>query len=272
MNEDGSIPKNPSGSPPRDPWSVPGPQAPAAPPPVSIRMPSGRPVVSYILLGGTTLVYLLQVASQYLVGVDLPALYGMKINQAILAGQYWRLITPMFLHGSILHIAFNMYALYAFGPTLERYFGRFRFLALYFLSGFAGNIASFIFSPAASLGSSTAIFGLLAAEGIFLYQNRKLFKGVAQRAITQVVTIAAVNLVIGLSPGIDNWGHVGGLLGGALFTWLAGPLLAVEGVYPDLALVDQREPAVVWQATIGVGVLLIAIAAGAIYLKGGRLP
>ncbi len=262
----------PPGSPPQDPRSRTGPQSPAAPPPVSIRMPSGQPYATYVLLGVTVLVYLLQMASEYLVGDDLPALFGMKINQAILAGQYWRLITPMFLHGSILHIVFNMYALYAFGPTLERYFGRFRFLGLYFLSGFAGNIASFVFSPAASLGSSTAIFGLLAAEGIFLYQNRKLFRGVAQRALGQVVTIAAVNLLIGLSPGIDNWGHVGGLLGGALFTWLAGPLLAVEGLYPDLSLADRREPAAIWQAAAGVGLLLILLAAGAIYLKGGRLP
>jgi rhomboid protease GluP len=231
-------------------------------------MPSGKPLVTYFLLGVTIVIFFLQLASQYLVGTDLPELIGVKFNQAIRAGQYWRLVTPVFLHGSILHIVFNMYALYSFGPTLERYFGSFRFLALYFLSGFAGNIASFVFSPAASLGSSTAIFGLLAAEGIFLYQNRRLFKGIAQRALGQVVMIAVVNLIIGLSPGIDNWGHVGGLLGGALYAWLAGPRLAVEGLYPSLSLADQQEPGRIWQATVGVGLLLVLLAAAAIYLGG----
>ncbi len=100
-------------------------------------------------------------------------LLGLKVNELIVQGQYWRLLTPMFLHGDILHLGFNMYALYIFGPSLERYFGHLRFITLFVLSGFAGNVLSFMFSAAPSLGSSTAIFGLLGAEGVFLYRNRQ---------------------------------------------------------------------------------------------------
>jgi rhomboid protease GluP len=219
------------------------------------------------VLGLTILVFLLQVASQMLLGgADLPAALGLKDNSLILSGQIWRLITPVFLHGSFLHIAFNMYALYALGPGLERHYGSVRFAALYFLSGFAGNVVSFLLSPDASLGSSTAIFGLLGAEGVFLYQNRSLFGGTARRALMNVVGIAAVNLVIGLSPGIDNWGHVGGLVGGALFAWLAGPILKVQVSFPYANLEDEREQGAAWRAGLVVAGLFGLLAGIRIFL------
>ncbi len=147
--------------------------------------------------------------------------------------------------------------------------GHGRFLGLYLIAGLGGNVASFIFSNAASVGASTAIFGLLAAEGIFLYQNKKLFGKNAQRALVNIITVAVINLIIGLSPGIDNWGHVGGLLGGVAFSWFAGPILHVEGVFPSLKLVDGREPGDIWRAGIAVSVLFIGLAAVVIYLRGG---
>jgi rhomboid protease GluP len=216
----------------------------------------------------TVLVFILQAASQYILnGVDVPAGLGMKVNSLILDGQLWRLITPMFLHGSILHLGFNMYALYIFGPGLERHYGHWRFLLLYFLSGFAGNVMSFLFSASPSLGSSTAIFGLLGAEGVFLYQNRGIFGSTAQRALGNIITIAVINLVIGLSPGIDNWGHIGGLLGGTLFAWSAGPRLRVEGIYPAVSVIDDRETGDVLRAGIGVGLLFALLAAATIYIR-----
>ena len=169
-----------------------------------------------------------------MLGTDIPAAWGVKANNLIMQGQVWRLFTPIFLHGSILHIGFNMYALFYIGPTLERFYGRQRFLALFLLSGFAGNVISFMFSPYPSLGSSTAIFGLLGAEGVLIYQNREIFGNVARRALSQVVIIAAVNLIIGLTPGIDNWGHIGGLIGGTLFAWFGGPLLQKQGLLSTL--------------------------------------
>ena len=250
------------------PNSSPYPPQAAEPQQVMVQQPQGRPIVTYTLLAISVLVYVLQMATEtFLVGADLPAMWGMKVNELIIVGQFWRLITPMFLHGSILHIAFNMYALLAFGPGLERYYGRWRYLALYFVSGFAGNVFSFLFSSAPSLGSSTAIFGLLAAEGVFLYQNRKLFGKGAQRALINLITIALVNLFIGLSPGIDNWGHIGGMVGGILFAWFAGPLLTVEQSSFNYNLVDQRRSGAALSAGAGVALLFAILAMLAVYFR-----
>lgn len=214
------------------------------------------PVVTYSLMGITIIIFLLQQVSVYFLnGTDLPAVLGMKVNELILDGQFWRLFTPMLLHGSILHLGFNMYALYIFGPGLERAYGHGRYLGLYFLAGFAGNVFSFLFTDSPSLGSSTAIFGLLGAEGVYLYQNRRIYGEFGQRALMNLVVIAVINMIIGLSPGIDNWGHLGGLLGGALFAWYAGPVLQVKGIPPNYMLVDERPKRDVWRAGISIWLL-----------------
>jgi rhomboid protease GluP len=224
---------------PYETYSVP--PAPPAPPPPVIHENLVKPVVTYVLLAITIVIYLLQMGTEFLVGYDLPAVLGSKINELIVAGQIWRLVTPMFLHGSILHIGFNMYALVVIGAGLEQRLGHGRFLLLYTLGSFAGNVVSFMITPAASLGASTAIFGLLGAEIVFFYQNRKLFGAGARQALQNTLMVAAVNLFIGLSPGIDNWGHLGGLLGGLIFTWFGGPKLSLQGVYPSFTVVDDRE-------------------------------
>lgn len=217
---------------------------PPSPQPGAIRVavPTVRPIVTYAILAFTIFIYLLQVAGQYFLKTDYVTAFGIKYNSLIRAGEIWRLITPVFLHGSILHIGFNMYALFIFGRGLEARFGHWRFTLLYFLSGYAGNVLSFLLTPAPSLGASTAIFGLLAAEGMFIFQNRKLLGGQANRALMNVLSIAAVNLLIGFSvTGVDNYGHLGGILGGLIFAWFGGPRWRLEGFTPSVKLVDERE-------------------------------
>lgn len=212
--------------------------------PAPIRLPAVRPVVTYTLLVIMVVVFILQQAgSAFFANFDV-TYTGLKINELIQMGQYWRLITPMFLHGSILHLGFNAYALFIFGPGLERHFGHLRFITLFLLSGFAGNVMSFMFSAAPSLGSSTAIFGLLGAEGVFLYRNQRLFGSQARRALNNLIVIAVINFMIGLSARgqIDNWGHLGGLIGGTIFAWFGGPVLTVQQDYSGLSMVDTREP------------------------------
>lgn len=205
-------------------------------------MPVSIPYATYTLIVVTVLVYLLQLLSQNLYGLDIPAQLGFKYGPPIREGQFWRLLTPLFLHGSILHIGFNMYALYSFGRGMESRFGWLRFLALYFLAGFAGNVFSFVLTPEPSLGASTAVFGLLAAEAVFLFQNRSILRGQARRAISNLVYMAGINLLIGFSvSGVDNWGHIGGMLGGLLFAWFGAPSWRVEGVYPEMHVVDERK-------------------------------
>ena len=197
---------------------------------------------------------MIQLLTQFIYGHDLAVELGAKANDAIRAGQLWRFFTPMLLHGSILHIGFNMYALYIFGIGLERRYGHGRFLLLYILSGFAGAVFSFLFSSAYSIGASGAIFGLVSAEGIFLIKNRKLFGTRARGALNNVIFVVAINLFLGLQPGIDNWGHVGGLMGGLIFAWFAGPHWEVQGIAPNLHVEDLREPR---DVIVGVAVVTI---------------
>lgn len=250
-------------------------QTPAQPLPPSGQPPARptfRPYVTYILIGICVVVYLLQIGTQALFGQDIPAIWGIKANDLIVQGQLWRLITPIFLHSdqTILHIAFNMYALFYIGPTLERFYGRRRYIALFLLGGFAGNVLSFMFTQAPSLGSSTAIFGLLAAQGVLFYQNREIFGSIARRALSQVVIIAVINLIIGATlPGIDNWGHVGGLIGGAFFAWFGGPLLQKQGMAPPFILKDLRGSREAIIAGTGVGALFFFLTLAAIITRKG---
>ena len=238
----------------------------AGPQRIQVKLPSSAPIVTYVIMAVTIGVFLLQLASDSIYGVDLPVYYGLKVNELIAQGEFWRLFTPLLLHGSLMHIGFNMYALYILGPRLERFYGRWRFLALYVLSGFGGNVISMMFTKASSLGASTATFGLLGAQGVFYYQNRHILGVAARQAINSIISVALINLVIGLSPGIDNWGHLGGLVGGVAFAWLGGPVMTVTGIYPAVSLTDQRTPNEIIQAAGIVVVFFGILAAGALYL------
>ncbi|HEY56978.1 MAG TPA: rhomboid family intramembrane serine protease [Anaerolineae bacterium] len=182
------------------------------------------PWVTWALLILTVAVYSLQLLSQAWLGNDYPALLGLKWGPAIVHGEWWRLITPLFLHGNLLHIGFNMYALYVLGPGLERMMGHGPFALLYFLSGYTGMAVSFAMDPSPSLGASTAIFGLIGAYIVIYAQNREAFGPVAGMYLRNAVMLALVNLAFGaVVPQIDNWGHVGGLLGGMALTAFGGP-------------------------------------------------
>lgn len=266
-----------------------------APPPsrmVRVKPILNRPVVTYALMGLTILVYLCQEASSagilrelftslgsLIMGSelmdalisqsgsgDIPLLIGAKISSLIVAGQYWRLLTPVLLHASLLHIGFNMYALFIIGPSLEAHYGHWRFLALYILGALGGNVLSFWLSSGISVGASTAVFGLAGAQGVFIYQNRALFGARARQMLNSVIMIVVVNLAIGLTGGIDNWGHLGGLLSGLAYAWFAGPRLAVDFSHIEPELIDQRSQASTWLVALVVAFFLAALALLRIYL------
>jgi rhomboid protease GluP len=118
-----------------------------------VAVPRSAPYVTYAIIGVTSLVFVLQLLSIAVFGrlsggIDLLETYGALIGSAVRAGELWRLITPILLHDNSfpLHILFNMYALYSFGTGLERHFGHRRFLLLYLLGGFSGNVMSFVVS------------------------------------------------------------------------------------------------------------------------------
>jgi rhomboid protease GluP len=193
---------------------------PLQPPrPRILPVPGVRPVLTYAIMAVTILVFIGQVT----LGEAFTAA-GDKDNQLILQGEYWRFITPIFLHASIWHIFFNMYALYNVGRQIERPLGYARFGMIYFFSGVAGVFASFLLTKGNSLGASGAIFGLIGALAVFLHRNSRLFGSAGRSMLGQVVFIILLNLSLSLTPGIDLWGHVGGLISGAALTWALGPV------------------------------------------------
>ena len=195
---------------------------------VSVQMPLGRVWATYVVMGLIAVVFAAQLALEQLTGVDLVLLLGAKINEAIAAGQIWRLLTAVFIHAGLVHFLFNMYALYYLGQQVEAFFGWLRFTIIFLFSGLAGSTLSLLFNANPSVGASGGVFGLIAALGVFLYRNRALFGQQGRHQLQNIVVIAAINLLIGLQGGIDNWGHLGGLLGGLVLGWLIGPVWQVE--------------------------------------------
>jgi rhomboid protease GluP len=216
---------------------------------------------SHPATGGLILLTLLVFAGQQglsptILGFDLLLALGAKDNSAILQGQLWRLFTPIFLHVGIAHVLVNMYSLYVIGPAVERPFGSARFLFVYFLSGVSGVSFSLAFSPHPSAGASGAIFGLLGAFAGFLYQHRSLLGPAGTGQFRHILLVAVVNLLIGLSPGIDNWGHLGGLLFGLSLSFMLGPRYEVEWREDGRgALTDRRT----W-SSIGLRTLIAVLA------------
>lgn len=172
----------------------------------------GKPIFTYILLFVNMMIFffLESVGSS----TDLETLieYGAKSNVDIQEGEYWRLFTPMFLHIGWIHLAFNSLALYFLGMAVERIYGSSRFIWMYLFAGFAGILASFAFTPNISAGASGAIFGCFGALLYFGMRKPSLF---FRTMGMDVIFILVFNLMIGfLIPMIDNFGHIGGLIGG----------------------------------------------------------
>jgi membrane associated rhomboid family serine protease len=153
---------------------------------------------------------------------------GALFPPAIAEGhQYWRLITPMFLHAGLIHLAFNSYALYLFGFLVEGAYGKARFVAIYFIAGLLGSVTSFAFGPACQVGvgASGAIFGLLGAWVAYNYRRRT--SPMASANLRWALMLIGLNVILGLSiRGIDWRAHLGGLVAGVL----AGG--AIEGFGP----------------------------------------
>ena len=141
---------------------------------------------------------------------------GAKRSDLIMEGkELHRLVTPVFLHGSITHLLMNTFSLQNIGPEVERLFGGGRYLSTYLLAGVAGNVMSAYNSPNPSIGASGAVFGLMGAYYAFLSQNERLLGRSGQDAMGRVSGTLFLNVLFGLaSPAIDNWAHIGGALGG----------------------------------------------------------
>ena len=181
-------------------------------------------MLTNILIAVNLLVFLISAwISKNIFDIDIYTLIimGAKVNSLIDKGQVWRLITCAFLHGGLIHIFFNMYALKILGPEIEYVYGKVKYLVIYLLSAIAASIFSYIFGPqSVSVGASGAIFGLFGAMLIFGIKHRKQMGKAYMMNILQVIF---VNVIIGISSSnIDNAAHFGGLIVGALIALLLG--------------------------------------------------
>jgi len=173
------------------------------------------PVVTYGLLGVTVVIGFLTLAGG---STELGSLLMLDKRAIELDGQYWRLLTVVLVHGSLIHLVFNMYALWIIGPVVEALYGPIRYLAIYLLCGAAGSAASFAISPMPAVGASGAVFGLFGALLVADRVHKPALTRNARNLTMQIGILIGINLVIGLSiPNIDNAAHIGGLAAGA---WL----------------------------------------------------
>jgi membrane associated rhomboid family serine protease len=155
-----------------------------------------------------------------------------KSNAGLANGQLYRLITGCLLHANPGHLLVNCLSLSNIGPTVEHFFGSQRYALVYTAAGISGNMLSWAMGRAPlSVGASGAIFGLMGGWGVFLATNkavleRRGFRGI-ENSLDSLIQVSALNIALGLVPGshLDNFGHIGGLLGGAACASLIGPRL-----------------------------------------------
>jgi membrane associated rhomboid family serine protease len=227
---------------------------------------------TFLLIGltcGITVAAWLSVGS----GLDL---YGaLQLDKAAVAnGEYWRLLTVALLHAplqegvlfALLHLGFNMFALYLLGPVVERFYGPVTFVLLYLLTAAAGSVASFVFSDATSVGASGAVFGLV---GVLIAAQRvhdPMVDRQTRQLIAQLVPLVIINLVFNLFAGfVDIAAHVGGLAAGLWLGWLLMParVTTLATRWQDPGGTMAREgPARVALRWLGVLALVVAIVVG----------
>jgi membrane associated rhomboid family serine protease len=176
-----------------------------------VARPTGQATATRALVGLNVAIYLLTLAQGRGAGsiFEKWVLFGPFVHD----GDWWRLVTSMFLHWSLLHIAFNMIALWSIGTIVEQYLGTLRFALLYFVSGLAGSAGALLQAPLGTIaGASGAVFGILGAMLVLEWN-------LTDRLAGQAMTWIAINLVLSFTiPGISWGGHVGGLIGGILVT------------------------------------------------------
>lgn len=174
-----------------------------------------KPIMTYFLLLINVIVFIMTL-------IDYPHMINTFANyyEVVQDGEFYRLLTCIFLHANIYHLFFNMYALYNIGMQIEKFYGRVKYLLIYLGSGIIGSLFSVVLTNNVSVGASGAIFGLFGAMLYFGYKYRATLDGFLRSGIIPVILI---NLLLGfIVPNIDVSAHIGGLLGGLLLSYTLG--------------------------------------------------
>ena len=175
------------------------------------------PIMTKILITINIVIFILQLV----LGWDVVASFGANYAPFVKSGKFYVLFTSMFIHGNLIHLLFNMYALYIIGPQVESFYGKIKYLAIYFGSGILGALLSDIFlQNSISVGASGAIFGLLSSIVYFGYHYRAYLDTVIR---SQIMPLIIFNIFLGIViPNIDTFCHIGGLIGGVLVSMACG--------------------------------------------------
>lgn len=176
---------------------------------------NNTPIITMMLILINVTIYLLSLVD-YNGIINTFANYYVNVQN----GEYYRLFTSMFVHANIIHLISNMYALYAVGPIIEKYYGKGKYLLIYIGSGIIGSLFSVVLTNYASIGASGAIFGLFGALLYFGYKYRATLDAFLKSSIIPTLIL---NLLLGfMIPGIDISAHIGGLIGGILLSYQVG--------------------------------------------------
>ncbi|MDM5335369.1 rhomboid family intramembrane serine protease [Ureibacillus composti] len=138
---------------------------------------------------------------------------GMSVNYLIADGQWWRVITSIFIHGGFFHVLFNMFSLFLFGPEMEKIAGKVRFLTIYFIAGILGNVVTFVSYDGmyASVGASGAIFGIFGAFAALVYYTRRTMPQLKQIIMPIIIISVIISFI---QPNVNIASHLGGLVTG----------------------------------------------------------
>ncbi|MED6148338.1 hypothetical protein PIB30_052245 [Stylosanthes scabra] len=158
-----------------------------------------------------------------------PLLYGAKINDLIMVGEWWRLVTPMFLHSGVFHMSLSCWALVTFGPRVCRGYGSFTFFLIYILGGISGNMISFLHTPDPTVGGTGPVFAIIGAWLMYQIQNRDVIADDAsENMFRKAIIVATLGFILcNLGP-IDEWTHFGAAFTGMAFGFLTSPSLQLN--------------------------------------------
>ncbi|KAL7101759.1 hypothetical protein ACP275_08G074700 [Erythranthe tilingii] len=161
---------------------------------------------------------------------SLPMLYGAKINNLILTGEWWRLVTPIFLHSGVFHIALGSWILFTFGHQVSRQYGSFTFLLIYILGGISGNLISFLHTPDPTVGGTGPVFAIIGAWLIYQVQNKDVIArdDSSERMFQNAIIATALSFVLSSFGPIDDWAHFASAFTGVAYGFVTCPTLQVK--------------------------------------------
>lgn len=177
---------------------------------------STTPIVTWILVTINILVWLGMELTGDSEDTEVLLNFGAMFGPKVSTGEYWRLFTAMFLHIGLMHLLFNGLGLIIFGQMVERTYGHLQFTIIYILAGLTGSVASYLInSISVGAGASGAIFGIIGALAAFFVAKRKILGEIGRQNLSGILIMAGINLFFGfITPGIDNWAHMGGIMAG----------------------------------------------------------